>query len=269
MFGGRKVVRAAAGRRVTAAQLKPLVEGGDLQGYLIVEAGNLRPDDALRALFEKSAAAAAVACFPDEARDLEGVIREVFGAAKAADHAGRQRLLLARLGADRALSRAEIEKLALYAHGKSTDRGERRRGRRRRRRRAGARPYRHGRRLGPDVAAALAECDRSVASRRERAGRHRRAAAAFPAPAPHARRARCRPVHGGRPAPAAPAAALQAEGRHRAAVPQLEPAKLNAALARIAEAAKAARLNSALEGALAENCCWTRRWRKSAGWSRR
>src|SRR5436190_23015192 len=55
MFGGRKIVRAAAGRRITAAQLKPLVEGGNLAGYLIVEAGNLRPDDALRALFEKSA----------------------------------------------------------------------------------------------------------------------------------------------------------------------------------------------------------------------
>ena len=54
MFGGRKVLRTVAGRRVTAAQLKPLVEGGDLQGCLIVEAGNLRPDDALRALFEKS-----------------------------------------------------------------------------------------------------------------------------------------------------------------------------------------------------------------------
>ena len=45
---------------------------------LIVEAGSLRPDDALRALFEKSPAAAAVACFPDEARDLDAVIREVF-----------------------------------------------------------------------------------------------------------------------------------------------------------------------------------------------
>ena len=90
MFGGRKIVRAAAGRRVTAAQLKPLVEGGALEGFLIVEAGNLRPDDALRALFEKSPAAAAVACFPDEARDLDAVIREVFAAAKAADHAGGQ-----------------------------------------------------------------------------------------------------------------------------------------------------------------------------------
>ena len=46
-----------------------------------------------------------------------------------------QRLLLARLGADRALSRAEIEKLALYAQRQGQDRGERRGGRRRRCRR--------------------------------------------------------------------------------------------------------------------------------------
>src|SRR5262245_41214661 len=66
MFGGRKVVRAAAGRRINANALKGLVEVGKLEGYLIVEAGQLRPDEALRALFEKSAAAAAVACFADE-----------------------------------------------------------------------------------------------------------------------------------------------------------------------------------------------------------
>src|SRR5438874_435601 len=119
MFGGRKVLRTIAGRRVTAAQLKPLVEGGDLQGHLIVEAGNLRPDDALRALFEKSPAAAAIACFPDEARDLEAVMREVFAPGKMQITPEAKRLLLARLGADRALSRAEIDKLVLYAHGKS------------------------------------------------------------------------------------------------------------------------------------------------------
>ena len=49
MFGGRKVVRALAGRRINANALRALVEGGNLEGFLIVEAGNLRPDEALRA----------------------------------------------------------------------------------------------------------------------------------------------------------------------------------------------------------------------------
>lgn len=120
MFGGRKVVRATAGRRITAASLKPLLEGGGLEGFLIVEAGNLRPDDSMRSLFEKSPQAAAVACFPDEARDLGSMVREVLAAAKLEITPGALTLLVARLGADRGLSRAEVEKLALYAMGKGT-----------------------------------------------------------------------------------------------------------------------------------------------------
>ncbi|MCZ7593930.1 MAG: hypothetical protein M5U16_02705 [Hyphomicrobium sp.] len=94
MFGGSKVVRATAGRRITAAALQPLLEGGTLAATLIVEAGNLRPTDALRTLFEKSAQAAAVACYADEAADIEGLIRETLkahGLAITADARGAAR----------------------------------------------------------------------------------------------------------------------------------------------------------------------------------
>ena len=63
---------------------------------------------------------AAVACCADEARDLEALMREVFAATKVQITADAKRMLLGRLGADRALSRAELEKLALYARGKGT-----------------------------------------------------------------------------------------------------------------------------------------------------
>jgi DNA polymerase-3 subunit delta len=251
MFGGRKIVRAAAGRRVTAAQLKELVEGGDLAGVLIVEAGNLRPDDALRALFEKSPAAAAVACYPDEARDLDAVVREVFAAGKIEIAPEARRLLVARLGADRALSRAEIEKLALYAHGRSRieesdveaavgDAAE----------------------LALDrivmaaasnqVAAALAECDRSIAAgdspqaviaalQRHFLRLHRMRAAL------DAGRSMDDVLRSLRPPP---------HFRQREALEQQARSwslrKLDAALARIAEAAKAARLTPTLEGSLTE-----------------
>ncbi len=119
MFGGRKVVRAAAGRRVTAAALRPLFEDAVLEGVLIVEAGNLKPDDALRALFEKSDRAAAVACYSDGAQDLENLVREVLKDAHLTITAEAREALVARLGADRALSRNEIEKLALFAKGKA------------------------------------------------------------------------------------------------------------------------------------------------------
>ena len=254
MFGGRKVLRTVAGRRVTAAQLKPLVEGGDLEGYLIVEAGNLRPDDALRALFEKSPAAAAVACFPDEARDLEAVMREAFAPGKMQITPEAKRLLLARLGADRALSRAEIDKLVLYAHGKSMIEES-------------------------DVEAAVGDAaelalDRIVMAAALRPDRPRRwpnaTAALPPARARSPSSPRCSGIScaciacAARSTPAAsmddvvrslrPPPHFKQREAHRAAVPQLDAChSSNAALARIADAAKAARLNSALEGTLAEN----------------
>jgi DNA polymerase III subunit delta len=119
MFGGRNVVRALAGRRVNANALKALVEAGSLEGFLIVEAGNLRPDEAMRALFEKSPRAAAIACFQDEARDLDAMVNAVLGAAGLQITADARKLLIANLGADRALSRAEVEKLTLFVRGKT------------------------------------------------------------------------------------------------------------------------------------------------------
>ena len=120
MFGGRKIIRASTGRRINTNSLKPLVQGGPLAGVLIVEAGNLKPDEALRALFEKSPAAAAIGCYSDEMRDLGSLIDEALQAAKLSITLDARELLVARLGADRVMTRSEIDKLALYAHGKGT-----------------------------------------------------------------------------------------------------------------------------------------------------
>jgi DNA polymerase-3 subunit delta len=119
MFGGSKVVRAVAGRRVTAAALEPFIAGDRLAATLIVEGGNLRPTDTLRTLFEKAPKAAAVACYPDEAHDLETLVRDTLKTHGLSITPDARDLLVARIGADRAVSRGEIEKLALYAAGKS------------------------------------------------------------------------------------------------------------------------------------------------------
>ena len=119
MFGGAKIVRTSTGRRVTAATLQPLIEGGIPAGALIVEAGALRNDDKLKALFEKSAVAAAVVCYPDEGASLDGLVSDVLKDAGLDIAPEARQELITRLGADRALSRAEIEKLAIYATGKA------------------------------------------------------------------------------------------------------------------------------------------------------
>lgn len=120
MFGGRKVVRAIAGRRIDGRSLAPLIEGAALENYLIVEAGNLTQASDLRKLFEEQQYTAAIACYADETRDLSGLVQDVLLAHGMGIDAQTRDLLVARLGADRALSRNEIEKLALYAQGAKT-----------------------------------------------------------------------------------------------------------------------------------------------------
>jgi DNA polymerase-3 subunit delta len=119
MFGGRRIVRTTAGRRINAQVLTPLLEPGAMAGALVVEAGNLRPGDALRSAFERADHAAAVPCYGDEARDLDRLVRETLAGQGFEITAEARQLLIARLGADRALSRSEIEKLAIYAGGKA------------------------------------------------------------------------------------------------------------------------------------------------------
>lgn len=120
MFSSRRIVRAVAGRRISAQLLKPLLGSQPLEGLLIVEAGNLKPDDALRALFEGLDTCFAVACYPDSAADIDGLIAEILSSFSLSIDGDARALLQSRLGADRALSRAEIEKLALYGLGRPT-----------------------------------------------------------------------------------------------------------------------------------------------------
>lgn len=118
MFGGRKIVRAETGRRLNAQMLKPFIEAQSLAGVLIVEAGNLKKDDSLRNAFERSANAAAIACYQDDSKNLDTIIQDVLKPHGLSISPGARQQLIMRLGADRVLSRGEIEKLALYARGK-------------------------------------------------------------------------------------------------------------------------------------------------------
>jgi DNA polymerase-3 subunit delta len=120
MFTSRRIVRAIAGRRISAQLLKPLLGANPLEGLLIVEAANLKPDDALRTLFEASETCFAVACYPDSSADIDNLISDVVSSFSLTIDGDARALLQSRLGADRTLSRAEIEKLALYCLDRKT-----------------------------------------------------------------------------------------------------------------------------------------------------
>ena len=115
MFAERSVVRVTAGARLDAASLKAtLAQPSD--NFLIVEAGNLRPDSGLRKVFEKDKTAVALPCYSDE-RALGGMIDDELADAGLSIDTEARTYLMARLGADQALSRSEVAKLVLYAAG--------------------------------------------------------------------------------------------------------------------------------------------------------
>jgi DNA polymerase III subunit delta len=115
MFADHSVIRVTAGQRLDVASLKAMLAEPS-ENFLIVEAGNLRPDSGLRKVFEKDKTAVALPCYSDE-RTLAGMIDDELAEAGLSIDAEARTYLMTRLGADQALSRSEVAKLALYASG--------------------------------------------------------------------------------------------------------------------------------------------------------
>ena len=116
LFAAQSVVRLTVWPKFDPTMLKTLL-AGEFANALIVEAGNLRPDSALRKMFDAHKTAAALPCYSDD-RSLAGLIEtELERAGLSIDREARD-YLMTRLGADQALSRSEVVKLALYAQGK-------------------------------------------------------------------------------------------------------------------------------------------------------
>lgn len=84
---------------------------------IVAEAGNLRKSSGLRSFIEKSQVAAAVACYEDSHTDIHRVIDEQLSRDNLTITNDARMLLVTILGGDRALTRSEIEKLALYCRG--------------------------------------------------------------------------------------------------------------------------------------------------------
>ena len=114
MFAERRVVVVRSERQLKADELKGLLSG-DLEAYLIVESGNLRPSSALRKLFETGERTAALPCYSDPARDLGSMIDNELAAPGVRLTRETRVYLMSRLGTDLALARSECAKLATYA----------------------------------------------------------------------------------------------------------------------------------------------------------
>lgn len=114
LFGGKRIVRVRGAGKSLVMTLTELRD--NLQGAAIVlEAGNLPPRDALRALVEAARNGRALPCYPDSDEALQTLIRETFNQRGIRVDADVVALLREILGNDREITRRELEKLSLYA----------------------------------------------------------------------------------------------------------------------------------------------------------
>jgi len=117
LTGGRRAVRVRDCGDTLAKAVESMLAGPFGDSLLVLQAGELGPRSALRRLMEDGEATAAVPCYADESRDIDRVVRETLSAAGLTVSADANAYLAANLGSDRAITRSELEKLALYARG--------------------------------------------------------------------------------------------------------------------------------------------------------
>jgi len=119
LFGGKRIVRVRGAGKSLVMTLTELRD--DPAGAAIVlEAGNLAPKDALRALVEAAKLGRALPCYPDSDETLQALIRETFNQNGIRIDADVVTTLREILGNDREITRRELEKLCLYAASSKT-----------------------------------------------------------------------------------------------------------------------------------------------------
>ena len=118
LFGGRRAVWLKASSRNIAPAVEALLGAPLAQCRVVIEAGDLRRNAPLRVVCERDRNAAALPCYADSERDRARLIDDEMRAAGLTLQPEARALLIPLLGGDRAASRSEIRKLALYVRGR-------------------------------------------------------------------------------------------------------------------------------------------------------
>jgi DNA polymerase-3 subunit delta len=114
LIGGRRVVRVRdASDGLSSAVERALAASTD--ALIVMEAASLPARSKLRALLEARREAAVIACYPEEGGQLASSLRAMIERERCRIDADALAYLASQLGADRAATRGEVEKLVLYA----------------------------------------------------------------------------------------------------------------------------------------------------------
>lgn len=121
LMGGRRLVRLKmtsdkqALDKAAAETLAAHADGKlNPDAFLIVEAGNLGRESALRKAAEKAGGAAAIPCYEDEPGDIARLVRDLLARDNVSLNSDALQLFVGRLPKERGVARQEIERLALY-----------------------------------------------------------------------------------------------------------------------------------------------------------
>jgi DNA polymerase III subunit delta len=115
LMPGRRLVHVREAGDALAPQFERFFKAtppGD--SLVLLEASDLAARSALRRAFEGARQGGAIACYADGPEELRQLVREIMAPRKIAVDGEAMDYLVAHLGGDRALSRQELEKLALY-----------------------------------------------------------------------------------------------------------------------------------------------------------
>ncbi|MBR5904562.1 MAG: DNA polymerase III subunit delta, partial [Alphaproteobacteria bacterium] len=120
MFGGKKaIIISGAGNNDTDI-IAELVNSQSLCASVIITAGDLRAGTSLRKLFEDGKDIAALACYTDDEKALEAIIREELSVEKGIRQVTPDAMayMITHLGGDRGITRSFLKKIALYVSDK-------------------------------------------------------------------------------------------------------------------------------------------------------
>jgi DNA polymerase-3 subunit delta len=115
MLGGKRVIMIRDGGDKLTKLLEASVEYFNDDVFLIVTSDELAARSSLRSWFEKEPQCASIACYKDEARDVQEVVRKTLGAAGVQIDREAMDYLVQQLGNDRYVTYQELEKLVTYA----------------------------------------------------------------------------------------------------------------------------------------------------------
>lgn len=120
LFGGERVIRLKLnGIKIITKSISAILDAPSDSTKVIIEAGDLKKTNKVRALIEKSKIAVTMPCYADDTRSLKALIKEELSNADLKISHEAEELLLSLVGENRQTTRNEIRKLALYAHGKN------------------------------------------------------------------------------------------------------------------------------------------------------